>query len=138
VPGGQGVGAAELSRYCDKVITIDLKRGKLERAGETFDRHALWASLGVTNIDLRLIANDKEKAALIAGLEFDFAFIDGAHDRTVANDFALVKKCGAVLFHDYDRRGVKEQDFVFDFVNTLPKDQVTVRDIFAFWRAPRG
>lgn len=130
----RGVSAAEMSRYCDKVITIDLKHGKREINGETFDRYAFWRSLGISNIDLHLIKDDVEKARLIEGLQFDFAFIDGAHDATVANDFELVKRCGTVLFHDIDRRGRPELDYVIDFVESLPKHQIEVIDIFALWR----
>lgn len=131
----RGVGAAELSQYCERVITIDLKRGKLEYLREKHDRHAFWASLGIGNIDLRLIENDAEKAELVRGLEFDFALVDGAHDPTVRNDFELVKRCGTVLFHDYDDRGARHLNYVFDFVNTLPKEQLRVMDIFALWTA---
>lgn len=134
----RGVGAAEISAHVDRVITIDLKHGKLEGNGERWDRHAFWASIGVTNIDLILAENDAEKAAIVAGLEFDFAMVDGAHDPTVANDFELVKRCGTVLFHDADRRGTPQKDFVIDFIESLPKDEVTYHDIFALWQAPRG
>jgi predicted O-methyltransferase YrrM len=130
----RGCAAAEMAQYCEKVITIDLKHGKLEQMGEAFDRKAFWDSLGVRNIELRLVASDAKKAKVIRDLEFDFAFIDGAHDHTVADDFALVKRCGRVLFHDYDTRGVVGQDHVFDFVNTLPKEQIQVLDIFALWK----
>lgn len=130
----RGVSAAAMAQYCERVITIDLKHGKLEANGDEFDRIAFWESLGVSNIYLRLVADDCEKAAFINALKFDFAFVDGAHDETVANDFALVKKCGAVLFHDYYKREGKPS-YVYDFVNSLPKQEVTVLDIFAFWKS---
>jgi predicted O-methyltransferase YrrM len=130
----RGVSAAEMARYVDRVATFDLKRGRIEQLGEKFDRHAFWSSLGVSNIDLHLVDDDAEKAAIIAALEFDFAFIDGAHDaESVAFDFELVKRCGRVLFHDYDLSGAKNKDCVYDFVNTLPNHQVQVHDIFALW-----
>lgn len=130
----RGVSAAEMSQYCQRVITIDLKHGRAERNGEHLDRQAFWDSLGIHNIDLRLVKDDAEKAELVNSLDFDFAFIDGAHDQTVSNDFALVKRCGSVLFHDVDRRGKPEQDYVIDFVESLPKHQVERIDIFAIWR----
>jgi predicted O-methyltransferase YrrM len=132
----RGVSAAEMSRWCDRVVTIDLVGGKLESSGERFDRRAFWKSLGVENVELVLVDDDSDKAQVIAELEFDFAFVDGAHDHTVARDFQLVKRCGRVLFHDYDRRGVPGQDHVYDFINTLPKEQIQVMDIFALWTAP--
>jgi predicted O-methyltransferase YrrM len=133
----RGVSAAEMSRYCERVITIDLKHGKLERMGETWDRQEFWRSLGVENVELQLVNDDAEKAALINGLEFDFAFIDGAHDdpNVIRRDFELVKRCGTVLFHDVDSRGRPELDYVYDFVMSLPKHQVQVFDIFALWTA---
>lgn len=130
----RGVSAAEMSQYCDRVITIDLKHGKAEQLGEKLDREAFWKALGIHNIELHLVRDDVEKTRLVNGLEFDFAFIDGAHDQTVANDFALVKRCGTVLFHDVDRRGQPEQDYVIDFVESLPKHQIERIDIFALWR----
>lgn len=131
----RGVAAAEMSRWCENVITIDLARGKLERSEERFNRRKFWDSLGATNVEFMPVKDDVDKAQLVKLLDFDFAFIDGAHDQTVSNDFDLVKRCGRVLFHDYDRRGVVGQDFVYDFVNTLPKEQIQVMDIFALWTA---
>lgn len=132
----RGVSAAEMAQYVDRVFTIDLKHGKLENAGERFDRYALWDSLGVYNVELILVEDHIEKQTLVNSLAFDFAFIDGAHDQSVAKDFELVKRCGRVLFHDYDRRGVPGQDHVCDFVDSLPKSQIEKMDIFAFWTAP--
>jgi len=132
----KGVGAAELSQYCKRVITFDLKHGKLENAGQTFDRLAFWESLGINNIDLVLVEDDAEKAMILSHMEFDFAVIDGAHDAIskVAFDFDAVKKCGSVLFHDYDRDWIPRKDCVCDFVDSLPKHQIKVLDIFAWWR----
>lgn len=130
----RGVGAAEMSPFVEKVITIDLKFGRMEQLGENHDREAFWRSLGITNIEFHAVRDDEEKAALVNSLAFDFALVDGAHDETVAKDFALVKRCGSVLFHDYDSRGAPDKDHVIDFVNTLPRDQLTPMDIFCFWR----
>lgn len=127
----KGVSAACISRYCEWVVTIDLEFGQLEEAGTPFDREGLWSSLGITNIRQVLVNNNAEKAAFIKTLDFDFAFIDGAHDHTVADDFAMVKKCGRVLFHDYAERPGKP-NHVKNFVDTLGR--VEVRDIFAYWR----
>ena len=131
----RGCTAAVMSRFCDKVITIDLHEGRLEYYGEKFDRYKFWKSLNVDNVELYLVENDKEKAELIDRLDFDFAFIDGAHDESVKNDFELVKHCGTVLFHDYDDRGQPCLNYVYDFINTLPKEKLTIIDIFALWKA---
>ncbi len=140
----RGVGAAEISQYVEHVDTIDLRFGKIEinrRDGRdaidmTHDREAFWRSLGIDNISLHLISSEDEKAQIIAGLDFDFALIDGAHDdpAIVRNDFELVKHCGAVLFHDVDWRSKPEQNIVVDFVASLPQHEVTYIDIFALWR----
>jgi predicted O-methyltransferase YrrM len=132
----RGVAAAEIAQYVERVVTLDLIEGKLERSGEKFDRVSFWESLSIKNIDLKLIEDDREKRAILKKLDFDFAFIDGAHDATVSRDFEMVKKCGRVLFHDYDRRGIAEQDHVCNFVDSLPREQIEVMDIFALWTAP--
>lgn len=132
----RGCAAAEMAQYCDKVITIDLKFGAIERRGGKFDRVAFWRSLGVNNIELHLVDNDVEKVALVNGLDFDFAFVDGGHDaNSVRTDFALVKRCGHVLLHDYSPPG-EVPNWVYEFINTLPKEQIEVTDIFAMWTAP--
>lgn len=131
----KGAAAAAMAQFCERVITIDLKHGRLEQIGERWDRWAFWDRLGVANIELHLVNDDAEKAALVNSLSFDLAFVDGAHDATVRHDFDLVKRCGTVLFHDYDTRGAAEKDHVYNFVNTLPRHQIKVFDIFALWSA---
>lgn len=135
----RGVAAAEMSQYVERVVTFDLKFGKLERNGTIFDRRAFWESINVgQNIDLRLVSGDDEKARILNGLDFDFAFIDGDHSGDAPiRDFELVKRCGRVLFHDYDYTpGDPGLNRVYNFVNSLPKEQVQVMDIFALWTAP--
>lgn len=131
----RGVGAAVMSQFCECVHTFDLRHGRIEQLGETWDRQAFWKRLGVADkIALHLVNDDDEKAQHIEAMDFDFAFIDGAHDRTsVERDFNLVKRCGNVLFHDYDRRGIPDKDQVCDFVDSLPKHQVRTFDLFALW-----
>lgn len=128
----RGVGTAYIAGFVDKVITIDLKDGRLEKEDPSFDRAKFWRAMGVNNIDLRLVSSNAEKADLIKTLKFDLAFIDGGKD-DVAEDFASVSRCGAVLFHDYDDRGQPALNVVYDFVNTLPKEQVQIMDLFALW-----
>ncbi len=133
----RGVAAAEMSQYCKTVTTIDLAHGKLEQNGTPFDRDAFWQSLGIDNIEFIAVANDEEKRQVIRTLTFDLAFIDGGHKgNACALDFQLVRHCGRVLFHDYDdsHRG-PEHNAVFDFVNSLPKEEVCKLDIFALWIA---
>lgn len=133
----RGISAAYMAQFVERVDTIDLASGRLEQLGVSFDRYKFWEALGVDNVVLHLVEDDREKAEVIRGLDFDLAFIDGGKN-DIATDFALVKHCGAVLFHDVDRRGKPELDAVYDFVMALPPEQVERTDIFALWRAPRG
>lgn len=130
----KGCAAAEMARYCDRVVTIDLAVGKLEANGDSWDREAFWRSLGVDNVSLVLVRSDAEKRTFVAGLDFDFAFIDGAHNRAgVELDFALTSRCGRVLFHDADDNGPGKQNDVHEFISSLPKERVEIIDIFALW-----
>lgn len=127
----RGTTAAFMAQFCERVITIDLRHGALEQRHGAFDRQAFWRALGVRNIELILVDSNAEKAAAIAPLEFDLAFIDGDHVAPApAHDFALVRRCGAVLLHDYEG-----SNGVTALVDSLPAGQVDVMDVFAFWRA---
>jgi predicted O-methyltransferase YrrM len=131
-----GCGTAEIAQYCDHVVTFDLNNGRLEQLGLTPAREELWASLGLANkITLVLIDNDREKAKALDCFDFDFAFVDGAHDyKSVKRDFEMARRCGRVLFHDYSRRHVHGKDDVCDFIDTLPKQQIQILDnLFAYW-----
>lgn len=126
----RGVSSAFMARFCERVITVDLVHGKMEQDRQVFDRVRFWEAMGIGNIDLRLVESEAEKAAFIGSLDFDFAFIDGDHEGDAPRrDFEMVKRCGAVLFHDCDgANGVTK------LVSTLPRHQVEIMDIFAFWR----
>lgn len=126
----RGITAAFMAGFVKHVTTIDLKQGKMEREAFTTDRVKMWNELGVPNISLKLVESNEEKEGVVSRLAFDLAFIDGDHTYAgVATDFAMVKHCGAVLFHDYS-----PGNDVYRFVRTLPSDQVQVMGIFAFWR----
>lgn len=128
-----GVSAACISQHVERVMTIDLIHGRLEQLGVEHDREKFWRSLGVSNVELHLVRDNRAKAALIKKLDFDLAFIDGGKN-DIAEDFASVKHCGAVLFHDVDARGAAHLDAVYDFVHALPQEQVEYMDIFALWK----
>ena len=130
----RGVSAAFIAMMCPRVTTVDLHRGRVETTDGSDRRREFWEFMGVSGrIDQILVDGDWEKKEKFAGLDYDVAFIDGGKIN-IETDFRLVKGCGTVLFHDYDDRG-RRDDYVFDFVNTLPKDQVEVMDIFALWRS---
>ena len=62
---------------------------------------------------------------------FDFAFIDGSHKYDdVKFDFECVKRCGRVLFHDYD---CKRHPDVTKFVDEL--SNVIKGRPFAYWES---
>lgn len=126
----RGVGAAFMSQFCDKMITMDLdSRGKKHKKF----CHYVWDTLEIDNIKLICIKDNAEKQEILKNLHFDFAFIDGAHDRTIKQDFEWTKKCGNVLFHDYADSGTIQKNYVYDFINTLPSNELTINDVFALW-----
>jgi len=131
----RGCAAAEMSQYCDRVITIDLKHGRIEKDEPSIDRNEFWRSLGIRNVEMILVDDDTEKKSAVDALEFDFAFVDGAHDHTVRNDFEMVRRCGHVLFHDYEQRGAPQPDDVFHFVNSIPDGKLEISGVFAMWTA---
>lgn len=133
----RGCTAAEMSQYCERVVTFDLYHGRTEQDEQSVSRKVLWDSLGAKNIDLILVNDDAEKKERLAALDFDFAFVDGCHDyEGVKLDFDLVKRCGRVLFHDYyvedDGRNVRD---VARFVSSIPHGKLEVFGIFALWTA---
>ena len=129
----RGCSTAAIAQYVERVTTIDLLHGYVERDGG-FDRLAFWESLGLRNIAFVQVTDDAEKALAVSALDFDFAFIDGGHDaESVRRDFEMVKRCGRVLFHDYDASGRPGRHHVYDFVNELPADEVEIMGDFALW-----
>lgn len=143
----RGVSSAVMSQHCERLVTYDLIDGMLENAArlnrgkdvkqayDDFDRRAFWNALGCHNIELVLVKDDAAKARSLESLDFDFAFVDGAHDERVAFDFNLVKKCGRVLFHDVDVE--TQNNFVSRFLATLPQNELEFYDIYCMWRGAR-
>lgn len=137
-----GVSACILAHYAERVATMDINQ---------FDNEAevLWKSLRITDkIDYYILGgkdDEKEKRLVLNEVgEFDFAFIDGNHRDGVILDWNLLKSCGRVLFHDYftDPRiipgmrpewGAKISPFILDLVDSLPQNEVTIREPFAYW-----
>jgi predicted O-methyltransferase YrrM len=123
-----GITAVVLSQFFENVICVsvdaeDLKRHIIKRDIVEF--------LGIKNITFHDCLDNKEKAHIIEGLDFDFAFSDGDHTHDTYSDFELVKRCGRVLFHEY----WPIQAAVFNAVNALPQDEIIRADYdcFAFW-----
>jgi len=132
----KGIASLYMSQFCKKLYTIDLLEGKLETEGVPVhpNRVELWKMFDADNIIYLPAKCNNSKARIIKKIDFQFAFIDGEHTfEGVENDFELVKHCGKVLFHDYDKSVQEKRNGVYNFINTLPKEQITVRDIFAYW-----
>ena len=119
----KGATTALMAHYANKVYTIDQIEFLIARV--------LWSRYGLEDkIKFIRAPTDNEKIDKIAPLYYDFAFIDGEHTNDgVRLDFEIVKNCGRVLFHDYsdDALGVKE------FIDTLPKEELTIKDRYAYW-----
>jgi protein-L-isoaspartate O-methyltransferase len=88
-----GLTAIVLARHFKEVITIDIAPNDIKRR--------IASHCGARNITFVDVANNAEKAEFLAGFNFDAAYVDGDHARDTQSDFALVKKCGRVLFHEY-------------------------------------
>ena len=96
----QGVTSVLLAKYCKKLITIDIH--------SQADRYAIWDSMKIDNIDSYIVRDDAEKAEILKDIDFDLAFIDGNHNNVIP-DIEMCRKCGRLLFDDYDDRwGVKK------------------------------
>lgn len=121
-----GITAIVLSQFFDQVIcvSVDVERERLRK-------HEIIAYLGIKNITFHDVNDNDEKARVINALDFDFAYVDGDHARDTREDFALVKRCGRVLFHEY----WPIQPTVWNLVNELPAHEVRKAqyDCFAYW-----
>lgn len=100
-----GLTAALLSERFDKVVSIDIVDNPV--------KHDIAKRYGL-NIEFLHVAQE-DKAHALEHLAFDFAYLDGDHAKDTATDFALVKRCGRVLFHEY----WPAQRPVYDLVNSL-------------------
>ncbi len=129
----RGVSAAILSEYCKKLVTIDLYYGQLEMGGAKARRKGFWRKLGIENIRFYRAKNELTKREFIKNLDFDFAFVDGDHGEIIRSDFEMVKKCGRVLFHDYLDDEDRNTTPIYDLVNLLPENEVTICGNFAYW-----
>lgn len=121
-----GITAALLSRIFGRVlcVSVDLEADKTMKK-------KIVEHLGIRNISFYDVKNNAEKAAVIRGMGFDFCYMDGDHTNDTQSDFALVKRCGRVLFHEY----WPLQPAVWNLVNALPKNEVTRAqfDCLAYW-----
>lgn len=137
----RGITSAVMSQYCYELITIDLRYGQYEDYKKKFDwcdtpyRQEVWDELGIDNIIQIQINDNVDKQDIINNTIFDFCFIDGDHSyEGVRDDFEMVKHCGRVLFHDYDKAEGKACP-VRDFINTIDYGKLETTKDYAYWES---
>ncbi len=125
----EGMAAQVLAEHCARVETFDIR--------DYMMKYKYWYDINPKrNINFHLIKDDIEKELLLKAMDFDFAFIDGAHGEGVVKDFELVKKCGCVLFHDYNNNTphvAEAYKHVIGLVDSLPKEETIIQPPFAYW-----
>lgn len=89
----RGLTALVLARRFRRVVSIDILDEPM--------KHEIASFLGVSNIEFVTVRDNAEKARVIAALGFDAAYVDGDHTHDTESDFALVRRCGRVLFHEH-------------------------------------
>lgn len=120
----KGLTAILLARRFDEVVTIDVVPDP--------ERAAVAAAAGVGNVRFVTVADNAAKAAAIEALDFDCAYVDGDHARDTESDFALVRRCGRVLFHEH----WPAQRPVVALVDRLrASSHVVAQGKLALWRA---
>ena len=115
-----GITAVVLSRYFEKVISLDILDSKYKKK--------VIEHLGITNIEFIHIEDNEAKKQIVEKLNFDFCYMDGDHEHDTLTDWELVKKCGHVLFHEY----WEEQPPVWELVNSLKN--VNKHGCLALWK----
>lgn len=126
-----GITAVILSQYFEKVICVSV-----DNDPHTLLKQKIVDFLGIKNIEFHDARNNEEKNHIVSGLQFDFCYMDGDHTHDTHTDFALVERCGRVLFHEY----WPIQAPVWNLVNSLPQDEITRadHDCFAYWEKQVG
>lgn len=122
-----GITAIILSRFFEEVVSIDIFPHTI--------KHTLIEHLGITNIRFVDVKDNAEKARVVQALDgFDGAYVDGDHQNDTESDFALVKDCGRVLFHEY----WEQQKPVWELVDRLRgAGTIQVEGKFALWTKAR-
>lgn len=108
-----GLTAVVLSRFFDRVVTVDIAHNEL--------KHQIIKHLGIQNITCIDIADNAEKADVASKTTFDCAYLDGDHAHDTESDWQLAKRCGRVVFHEV----WPFQLPVWNLVHSLPPQQVT-------------
>lgn len=123
-----GLGTLLMAYYVPHVTTIDI----IPRT-EPLELWRYWDNIG-RKITYAVAKDNEEKREYLKDKDFDFAFIDADHGyEEVKFDFECVKRCGRVLFHDYGTKQGMWKKGVVQFVNELPKDEIEIKQPFAYW-----
>lgn len=112
-----GLTAAVLSRHFKHVVTVDIAHNSI--------KHEILRHLGITNVECIDIDSNDDKPRVLKGmgkrgLVMDCAYLDGNHAEDTEEDFALVRKCNRVIFHEV----WPFQSPVWGLVHSLPQDEV--------------
>lgn len=120
-----GVSTALIAEYAEEVHTFDIFAFPIQEK--------IWDFCGCKHkIKVYNCKSSKLKKQIVESIPFDFAFIDGSHMfENVAFDFALVRRCGNILFHDYWPAGGVWPD-VKDFVDRIKWKEIEVKVPFAY------
>ena len=118
-----GLTAIVLARYFDDVYSVDIERSNIKK-------YQIVKHMGIKNVHFLGAENNVRKKELADSIDFDYAYIDGNHVNDTLIDFDMVKRCGNVMFHEY----WPKQPAVYDLVNSLPKEEVTIVNNFAYWK----
>lgn len=87
-----GLTAIILSRFFKHVYSFDIVDSNL--------KERIVKYLNIENITYYTVEDNKEKAEIIKGLDFQCAYVDGDHEKDTLFDFRLVRKCRNVIFHE--------------------------------------
>ena len=121
-----GITAVILSQFFERVLCVSV-----DLPADRDMKRRIVEHLGIKNISFYDARDNEDKARFIHAAAFDFCYMDGDHTNDTATDFALVRRCGRVLFHEY----WPLQPAVWNLVNSLPSDEVTRArfDCLAYW-----
>ncbi len=121
----RGISATLLSEVAQEIVTFDVISYPI--------RFELWKHFDIYNrISSYIVSNTLGIKLMLESMSFDAAFIDGNHTYDfITKDILIVKKCGKILFHDYDWPDVEKA--IKELV-ACDGGQVTVKNKFAVWQ----
>lgn len=125
-----GISAVLLSQYFERVVCVSV-----DDSPKTLLKNEIIEFLGIKNVRFFDVRTEDEKREIVRQFEFDFAYLDGNHQRDTLTDFEMTRHCGRILFHEY----WPLQPSVWNLVNGLPPSEVRRAqfDCFAYWERPR-